>query len=99
MSRTDPLRFAVTATDTGVGKTSASMALLSLLVKRGERPFAFKPYESGLTPGAESDSEKLWRAAGQWQPKETVCLHRFREPVAPGIAARRESRSPSWASR
>ncbi len=85
-------RFFVTGTDTGVGKTEVSCALLSALVAGGERPFAYKPCESG---GVE-DTERLWDAAGRWQPKETICLYRFEAPLAPAIAARRERRSVDW---
>ncbi|MEW5740572.1 MAG: dethiobiotin synthase [Myxococcota bacterium] len=77
--------FFVTGTDTGVGKTQVSVALLEELRSRGEVPFALKPYETGGT----SDSEALWRAAGRWQPKASVCLFRFRKALAPAMAAPR----------
>lgn len=85
-------RFFVTGTDTGVGKTEVACALLAGLAARGERPFAYKPCESG---GVE-DTERLWDAAGRWQSKETVCLYRFRDPLAPAVAARRERRKVEW---
>jgi dethiobiotin synthetase len=75
----------VTGTDTGVGKTQVSVALLEVLAARGLKPFALKPYESGGT----GDSEALWRAAGGWQPKPTVCLYRYTKPLAPALAAKR----------
>ncbi len=81
-------RFFVTGTDTGVGKTEVSAALLSLMTK----PFAFKPCESG----GNEDSEALWRAGGSWQPKETVCLYRLKEPLAPLLAARAERKRIEW---
>jgi dethiobiotin synthetase len=83
-----PNRFFVTGTDTGVGKTEVSAALLSLMTK----PFAFKPCESG----GNEDSEALWRAGGSWQPKETVCLYRLKEPLAPLLAARAERKRIDW---
>ena len=43
----ETLRFFVTGTDTGVGKTKAACALLSLLTDADLRPAAMKPYESG----------------------------------------------------
>ena len=82
------MRFFVTGTDTGVGKTEVSAALLSLMTK----PFAFKPCESG----GNEDSETLWRAGGRWQPKETVCLYRLKEPLAPLLAARAEKKHIDW---
>ncbi len=81
------VRLFVTATDTGVGKTQIAAALLSLMVERGARPFAFKPYESGV-PGAvaQSDSERLRRAAGGWQTPGQVNVARYAAPLAPGLA-------------
>jgi len=76
--------FFVTGTDTGVGKTQVSVALLEVLAARGLEPVALKPYESGGT----GDSDALWRAAGAWQPKASVCLYRFARPLAPALAAR-----------
>lgn len=75
--------FFVTGTDTGVGKTQVSVALLEVLASRGLLPVASKPYESGGT----GDSEALWRAAGAWQRKADVCLYRYAKPLAPGLAA------------
>ncbi len=90
-------RFFVTGTDTGVGKTQVSGALLSLLAARGERPFAFKPYESGVE-ARPADADFLQHCAGGWQSLESVCLHRFRQPLAPGVAARLAGRKSVWAA-
>lgn len=90
-------RYFVTGTDTGVGKTQVSAALLRLMVKRGHRPFAFKPFESGMASlEAPSDGLALQQAGGGWQPLETVSLFRFKAPLAPAMAAKRERRSTSW---
>lgn len=90
-------RYFVTGTDTGVGKTQVSAALLRLMVKRGHRPFAFKPFESGMASlDAPGDGLALQHAGGGWQPLETVSLFRFRAPLAPAMAARRERRTTSW---
>ena len=85
-------RFFVTGTDTGVGKTEVSASLLSSMVKWGLRPFAFKPCESG----GNADSENLWKAAGGWQSRQSVCLYRFRAPLAPSLAARAEQKRVNW---
>ncbi|MGV3622691.1 MAG: dethiobiotin synthase [Archangium sp.] len=76
------MRFFVTGTDTGVGKTEVSCALLASMVK----PWAFKPCESGGT----GDSEALQAAAGGWQPLESICLYRLKAPLSPLAAATRE---------
>ena len=90
-------RCFVAGTDTGVGKTEVASALLRALAHRGLRPWAFKPYESGVRRrAAPEDASALRAAAGGWQPLATVSLHRFRAPLAPGVAARLEGRRPSW---
>ncbi len=90
-------RFFVTGTDTGVGKTQVSASLLGLMAARGLEPFAFKPFESGMDSlAAPADGLTLQRAAGGWQPMETVTLFRFHAPLAPGIAAKIERRKTSW---
>jgi len=89
-------RLFVTATDTGVGKTQASCALLSLLAERGAHPAPFKPYETGCRAlGAPADARALRDAAKSDDPLELICPHRFREPLAPGVAAHREGSTPS----
>ena len=93
-----PFRVFVTGTDTGVGKTQAACALLSLLADAGARPAAFKPYESGCSHLlAPADALALREAAGTTDDLELICPHRFRAPLAPGVAARRLGMEPSWA--
>jgi dethiobiotin synthetase len=92
-----PFRIFVTATDTGVGKTQASCALLSLLADMGAEPAPFKPYESGCESlRAPSDGLALQRAARSTDPLELVTPHRFKLPVAPGVAAQRQGKVPSF---
>ncbi len=92
-----PFQVFVTGTDTGVGKTQASCALLSLLADAGLAPQGFKPYESGCASlAAPSDALALRAAAGSTLPVDAVCPHRFRAPLAPGVAARRLGREPDW---
>jgi dethiobiotin synthetase len=87
----------VTGTDTGVGKTQASCALLSLLADAGLRPQGFKPYESGCTPlSAPADTLAMRAAARSELPVDALCPHRFRAPLAPGVAARRLGQDPDW---
>jgi dethiobiotin synthetase len=94
---TAPLRLFVTATDTGVGKTEVSCALLSLLADAGLSPAPFKPYESGCRRlSAPADALALRAAARSTDPLEQVCVHRFRAPLAPGVAAARLGRVPGF---
>ncbi len=92
-----PFQLFVTGTDTGVGKTQASCALLSLLADAGLKPQGFKPYESGCASlRAPADTMAMREAAGSSLPVDALCPHRFRAPVAPGVAARRLGREPDW---
>jgi dethiobiotin synthetase len=82
-------RLFVTGTDTHIGKTEVSCAVLSWLARDGGRPVALKPYESGMSSlRRPSDSLALQAAGGGWQPLDTISLARFRAPLAPGMAAR-----------
>ncbi|QSQ10720.1 dethiobiotin synthase [Myxococcus landrumensis] len=92
-----PFQIFVTGTDTGVGKTQASRALLSLLADEGLSPQGFKPYESGCASlKTPADALSLREAAGSTLPLDAICPHRFRAPVAPGVAAARLGREPDW---
>lgn len=92
-----PFRIFVTATDTGVGKTQTSTALLSLLADRGLKPAPFKPYESGCPDLAlPLDALAMRDAADSDDPVRFINPHRFLEPLAPGVAARRLKQVPSW---
>lgn len=90
-------RYFVTGTDTGVGKTEVAAALLSLLADAGLSPGAFKPYESGCADVERpSDALALRDAARIDDPLPMISLHRFRAPLAPGVAAERLGLNPSW---
>ncbi|WP_375756699.1 dethiobiotin synthase [Corallococcus exercitus] len=93
----EALQFFVTGTDTGVGKTQVSCALLSLLKDAGYAPQGFKPYESGCASlKAPADALAMREAAGSTLPVDAVCPHRFKAPLAPGIAAERLGREPDF---
>jgi dethiobiotin synthetase len=90
-------RVFVTATDTGVGKTQVASALLSLLADAGLAPAPFKPYESGCaTLSRPADALALRAAARSTDPLDQICVHRFRAPLAPGVAAVRMGRVPDF---
>lgn len=92
-----PFRVFVTATDTGVGKTEVASALLSLLADAGLSPAPFKPYESGCARlSRPADALELRAAARSADALDRVCVHRFRAPLAPGIAAARLGRAPDF---
>jgi dethiobiotin synthetase len=82
----------ITATDTGVGKTLVTSALVWCLTQRGIDVGVMKPIETGVARSAKarSDGARLRRAAGSHDPMAEVCPYVFRLPVAPLSAARAE---------
>ena len=93
----EPFRVFVTATDTGVGKTQTSCALLSLLADAGLSPAPMKPYETGCVPlGNPLDALAMREAARSDDPLDEICVHRYRLPLAPGVAAARLGKQPSF---
>lgn len=85
----------ITATDTGVGKTLVTAALVSHLRQRGIDVGAMKPVETGVSRStrAQSDGARLRQAAGSHDPMAEVCPYVFRLPLAPLSAARAERKT------
>jgi dethiobiotin synthetase len=78
----------VTGTDTGVGKTIVSAALVAAMASEGERVSAYKPAVTGTgeEPGAwPQDHELLAQMAGM-TPEEVAPL-RYAPAVSPHLAA------------
>ena len=82
----------ITGTDTGVGKTLVTSALVRCLIQRGIDVGVMKPIETGVSRSAKarSDGARLRRAAGNHDPVAEVCPYVFRLPAAPLSAARAE---------
>jgi dethiobiotin synthetase len=81
-------QYFVTGTDTGVGKTTVSCALLAAARARGLTVDALKPVETGCPIDSRgflvpADVAALALATGG----EPRGLHVFREPLAPSVAA------------
>lgn len=83
----------ITGTDTGVGKTVVSCAILELLRRRGLRPAPFKPCESGCEQDRPEDALAMRDAAGSEDPIDEVCPYRLRLPLGPAAAAEAEGTS------
>jgi dethiobiotin synthetase len=73
----------VTATDTGVGKTTVGCALLSSWAKKGRRVAAMKPCETG----GGDDAERLIGACGRPLDPSLVRPYAFSLPASPEAAA------------
>lgn len=84
-------RFFVTGTDTEVGKTVASCALLQAASQQGWRTAGYKPVASGseMTPDGlrNSDALALQRHSSINLPYEAVNPYTFAEPTSPHIAS------------
>ena len=89
------MRFGVTGTDTGIGKTVVTAALVSRARELGMRVAAMKPVESGIETRVAaagtflSDGERLQAAVGGTDPMELIRPYALTEPLAPMIAALR----------
>jgi dethiobiotin synthetase len=83
----------VTGTDTGVGKTVVSCALIRALRERGIDAGGMKPIETGVGPDGPLDAMALRAAAGASDALEDVCPQRFALPAAPRVAADAVSRA------
>ena len=94
-----PSRFAcfVTGTDTEIGKTLISAAILHKLVQTGVRACGMKPVAAGaeMRDGwLHNEDADMLRAAGNVNlPQHITTPFMFREPAAPHLAAAHENRS------
>ena len=79
--------FFVTGTDTGVGKTVVSCALVRGLRDRGIDVGVMKPIETGVDEHGPQDAIALRRAGGDLDPLADICPQRFALPAAPNVAA------------
>jgi len=84
--------YFVTGTDTGVGKTLVSVALILALRNQGLRVSGMKPVASGCVKGDDGfrnkDADRLFEASNVNADYNIICPYRFLEPVAPHIAAK-----------
>jgi len=85
------LRFLVSGTDTGVGKTTVACALASGFTARAMRVAVMKPAETGceLRDGEliALDALALRAAALSSAPLELICPYRYPSAIAPAAAA------------
>jgi dethiobiotin synthetase len=88
----------VAGAHTDAGKTHVACALIGALRRQGVATDALKPVVSGFDPDdwAQSDPGRLLTALGRTHTPEALALMsplRFRAPLAPPMAARREGQS------
>lgn len=78
----------ITGTDTGVGKTHITAALLTALRRRGISAAAFKPIACGK--GGRHDAEIYAVIMNHEQPLDVINPIYLRHPLAPSVAAKLE---------
>ena len=93
----------VTATGTDIGKSFVACGIIAELRRRGRRVAALKPLASGYEDAraAESDPGRLLAALGRdITPAELdrISPWRFRAPLAPDMAAKREGKKVDFAA-
>ncbi|HEY0634719.1 MAG TPA: dethiobiotin synthase [Gammaproteobacteria bacterium] len=85
--------FFITGTDTGVGKTRISLAVMRVLQQQGLRVAAMKPVASGCEMSAEGlrneDALLLQQHASAIRPYDLINPYAFAPPIAPHLAAAR----------
>jgi len=83
----------VTGTDTEVGKTFATCALILALRHHGIRAIGMKPIAAGTDEnGRNDDVERLIAAADTTVPRELINPYLFQPAIAPHIAAEETGR-------
>ena len=83
------MRYFVTGTDTGVGKTHVTAALVTELRRRGRAARAIKPLETGWLPDG-TDADRL--ALASEVSRDQTVWQTFAVPRSPKAAARAEHR-------
>ena len=85
--------FFVTGTDTGVGKTRVTCALLYATRQRGLSAVGMKPIAAGIeADGRNDDVVQLMAASSMQPPVALVNPFRYDPPIAPHIAAQEAGR-------
>lgn len=79
--------FFVTGTDTGIGKTTVSCALLHAFAAQGKRVVGMKPIAAGSESGQWLDVEQLLAASNVNVTRQQINPYAFDPPISPHIAA------------
>ncbi|MDV6344450.1 dethiobiotin synthase [Nitrosomonas sp. Is37] len=83
-----PVGYFVTGTDTGVGKTLTSCALLHAFAMAGKSAIGMKPIAAGCENGKWIDVERLVEASNVPAARELINPYALVQSIAPHIAAR-----------
>jgi len=86
------IKIFVTATNTNIGKTYTTVALMKEALKHGLHPGAFKPIETGVLDGKPADGTTLLKTMQKLNPStskltiDDVVPIQFELPAAPYVA-------------
>jgi len=86
------IKIFITATNTNIGKTHSTIALMKEAAKQGLRPAAFKPIETGVSGGKPADGTTLLKTMQELNPSTTeltiddIVPIQFELPAAPYVA-------------
>jgi len=90
----------VTGTDTGVGKTLATCAVIHLLSQNGSAAAGMKPVAAGMEmrngEWRNEDTDAIISASGITLPPALVTPYPLKTPISPHIAARLENTEIAW---
>src|SRR5215218_5940212 len=90
----------ITATDTDVGKTVVAGAIANYFLRQGARVAVSKPIATGCVRRREGlvseDAEFLASCADARFPLDLICPQRYKEPLAPAVAADRAGQPLDW---
>ena len=91
--------FFLTGTDTEIGKTFVTCALLERARRDGRKAAGLKPVAAGTdAQGRNDDVENILAASSLSLPREIVNPYCFAPPIAPHIAAREAGREIDFAT-
>lgn len=89
-------RFFIAGTDTGVGKTRVTVALIHALTRNLHQAIAAKPIASGtmpnIQPARNEDALDLYEAQNHLLPIDVINPILFDAPISPNLAAEKHNR-------
>ncbi|SFE88651.1 dethiobiotin synthase [Nitrosomonas sp. Nm166] len=89
--------FFVTGTDTGIGKTTISCALLYAFAAQDKKVVGMKPIAAGSENGQWIDVERLLAASNVSVSRQLMNSYAFDSPISPHIAAQQAGTEISMA--
>jgi dethiobiotin synthetase len=95
ISHPAPLAIFITATDTDVGKTTITAALILALQQHGQEVGVLKPIETGINfqRPEYSDTARFRSLFSPPPPFSSICLYAFPQPLAPLACARKAGKT------